>query len=161
MIRRSHNWPAKLGVLIAAVATLLFPPLSGYAQTLTTGAIAGDVTDPTGATVPNATVTATNMGTGEVRTTTTSTAGHYIVPQLTSREYNVFIAASGFQTQEQGPITVRISQTMDVNFRLEIGKRTETVESRAKGRSSTHETPTPRLQSAPLRLPTCLTRAWT
>jgi len=128
MIRRSHNWPARSSALIAVVAMLLFRPLTGYAQTLTTGAIAGDVTDPTGATVPNATVTATNMGTGEVRTTITGSAGHYIVSQLTSGVYKVSAAASGFQTQEQGPITVRISQTMDVNFKLEIGKMTETVE---------------------------------
>src|SRR6516162_1650176 len=41
MIRRSHNWPARSSALIAVVAMLLFRPLTGYAQTLTTGAIAG------------------------------------------------------------------------------------------------------------------------
>ena len=127
---------------------LLFRPLTGYAQTPTTGAIAGDVTDPTGATVPNATVTATNMGTGEVRATTTGTAGHYVVSQLTSGEYKVSVGAGGFSTQEQGPITVRISQTMDANFKLAIGKMTETGRSRV-GRLSRPKTPTPRLRSTP------------
>jgi hypothetical protein len=63
-----------------------------------------------------------------VRATTTGTAGHYVVSQLTPGEYKVSVTASGFRTQEQQPISVSISQTMDVNFRLEIGKVTETVE---------------------------------
>jgi hypothetical protein len=128
MVGLSRDWRVKLAELIAVIATLLSFPLSGYAQTSTTGAIVGDVTDPTGASVPNATVTATNIGTGEVRTTTTGTAGHYVVSQLTSGEYRVSVTASGFRTEERGPIIVRISQTLDVNFKLAIGKMTETVE---------------------------------
>ena len=128
MVGLSRDWRVKFVALIATVATLLFAPLTGYTQTATTGAIAGDVIDPTGGSVPNATVTATNLGTGEVRTTTTGTAGHYVVSQLTSGEYKVSVRASGFRTEERGPITVRISQTLDVNFKLAIGKMTETVE---------------------------------
>jgi hypothetical protein len=101
---------------------------AGRAQTLTTGAIAGEVTDPAAAAVPNATVTATNIGTDEVRTTTTGTAGDYVLSQLSPGDYKVSVTAGGFRTREQEPITVSISQTVDVNFQLEIGKMSETVE---------------------------------
>jgi hypothetical protein len=102
------DWPVKLTALIAAVAALLFPPLLGYAQTLTTGAIAGDVIDPTGATVPNATVTAINMGTGEARTTITGSAGHYIVSQVTSGVYKVGSGLGGDNAVRMIAISGRI-----------------------------------------------------
>jgi len=68
-----------------------------FAQTLTTGAISGTVTDPTGAVVPNATITVTSITTGAVRTTHSGTNGQFTLPQLNPGEYRVKVAAEGFR----------------------------------------------------------------
>lgn len=63
------------------------------AQTL--GEITGDVTDPSGAAVPSAVVTVTNMATNLSRQTKTNTAGLYVFPDLVPGTYEVKVAASG------------------------------------------------------------------
>ena len=74
------------GLLVFAVA--------GFAQT-DTGSIGGYVKDPSGQTVPKATVTIKNEGTNEVRTLTTNEAGYYVAPNLPPGLYTVAAEASG------------------------------------------------------------------
>jgi hypothetical protein len=107
---------------------LVFCPLAGHAQTLITGAISGDVIDQTGAVIPNASISARNTATGEMRQATSGTAGHYALSQLAPGQYMVTVKASGFRILEQGPITVATSQTVTLDFKLEVGKTTEIVE---------------------------------
>jgi hypothetical protein len=116
------------GALTLAVAAVLLHTPFSAAQSLTTGAIAGTVTDPTGAVVPNATVTVTNTGTGQVRNTTSGPDGTYTVPLLNPGQYDVKVNATGFRAAEQTPITVALSATTSLNIRLEIGQATQTVE---------------------------------
>ena len=98
-----------------------------WAQSLTTGAIAGSVVDPTGALVPNATVTETNIATNAQRTVTTAGNGLYNIPELGPGDYKVTVKASGFRVAELGPITVSVGQTANANFTLELGQATQTV----------------------------------
>jgi len=118
--------------MFSLVATVLFVFLTycapAFAQTLTTSAIAGTVTDPTGGVVPNAKVTVTSVGTNSVRTTVTNPEGNYTVWQLTPGDYRVRVEASGFRAEERGPISLIVSQTATVNISLEVGKSTEVVE---------------------------------
>jgi carboxypeptidase family protein len=117
--------------LIAAAIVLLhlaFPSTVRGQASLTTGAIAGYVSDPTGAVIPHATVTATNTGTNVSRTATTGANGGYTIPLLDPGDYKVTVKAAGFRTSEQGPITVVVSQTLDLNFKLELGTATQVVE---------------------------------
>ena len=60
------------------------------------GSIRGAVTDPQGAVVPNATVTAHNVETGLERTTTTEADGAFVFPELPAGRYEVTVAATGF-----------------------------------------------------------------
>lgn len=113
---------------LSAMLIVLACTCGAWAQTLTTGAIAGSVADQSGAMVPNAGVTAKSLTTGEVRTTTTSTAGTYNFSQLLPGQYQVSVKASGFKSQNLGPVAVAISQTSTVNFKLEIGAATQTIE---------------------------------
>ena len=112
----------------ALVLYLVFPPLSMAQASLTTGAITGIVTDPTGAVIPKATVIASNVDTGASRSATTASNGSYTIPLLDPGQYKVQVKASGFKSEQQGPVTVVVSQSLDLNFKLELGPTTQVVE---------------------------------
>ncbi|HVO79720.1 MAG TPA: TonB-dependent receptor [Terriglobales bacterium] len=97
-----------------------------FAQRIT-GDIAGDVTDSTGAVMPNITVTAQNTGTGLTRTGVTSATGSYRIPELPIGSYNVTVAAPGFKTFVQ-KVDVLAGGVAHADFKLQLGARTETVE---------------------------------
>ncbi len=92
----------RLRLAFVAILTLLFaicvPSL--MAQSAGTSALAGTITDPSGAAIPNVTVTITNNGTGQSRTTTTGSDGSYRFNLLQPGDYKVAFAASGFKTAE-------------------------------------------------------------
>jgi len=91
------------------------------------GSITGTVTDPSGAVVANAKVTATNLTTNEVREATTSDQGSYTLPQLKADPYRVTVEAQGFKasTVENVQVGVQVTRTVDVT--LEIGVVTDVV----------------------------------
>jgi Carboxypeptidase regulatory-like domain len=64
----------RFGIILAAVVVF---SASVFAQSLTTGDILGAVTDPSGATIPNASVTLKNIDTGASQSTTTNQSGEY------------------------------------------------------------------------------------
>src|SRR6516225_9196408 len=78
--------------VLAAVLGLLLFCLPGFSQ-LNLGHIYGVVTDPSGAVVPNATVTVTDVERGVSRNLTTDTAGNYSAPSLTPGTYSVRVEA--------------------------------------------------------------------
>ena len=104
----------------------LFTSLPAYAQTIT-GDIAGDVTDSTGAVVPNASISVQSVATGQTRTAVTSGSGNYRVPLLPIGSYNVTATASGFKTFVQ-KVEVLAGGIAHADFKLQLGARTETVE---------------------------------
>lgn len=105
-----------------------------HAQTTSTGQVVGDVTDSSGAVVPNATVTVRDPATGETRTVTTDHVGHYVVPLLPPGTYSVSASASGFAQRTDSGITVPAATSTTVNLQLTIGssQTTVTVESNAE-----------------------------
>ena len=82
--------------LLTFLACLFLAP-NLRAQSPSTGALTGAVKDTTGAVVPNATVTATNVGTGQTRTTTTGGDGSYTLGLLPPGTYKVKFEATGFK----------------------------------------------------------------
>lgn len=103
---------------IAAFVGLLATSL--LAQTPTGGTLAGKVTDPAGAVVANATVTATNIDSGQTRTATSGADGSYQVPGLPPGSYRVKIEAAGFKPLEIASATIGSAQTV-VDGKLEPG----------------------------------------
>jgi hypothetical protein len=91
------------------------------------GAITGKVTDPSGALVPAAKVTVTNVETNEVREVETSEEGTFTIPQLQAATYRIKVEASGFKTAtiEEVKVAVQITRTVDVQ--LEVGGVGESV----------------------------------
>lgn len=93
-----------------------------------TGTLQGTVTDPTGAAVPEATVTITNSGTNETRTLKSDSTGRYVQPFLTPGTYTVAVQASGFRTAKEDNVKIDISQNRSVDFALVVGQISEQVE---------------------------------
>jgi len=92
------------------------------------GTITGTVTDPSGAVISGASVTASNTATGFRTTTVTSASGNYTIPLLPVGIYDVTVEASGFKKYVQPGITVDLGQTVSLDIRMQVGARTETVE---------------------------------
>src|SRR5271157_420537 len=110
-----------LSLLVLALLTVGL-----YAQT-ETGQITGTVFDATGAVVPNANVTAKNVGTGVARSTTSNTAGLYVIPNLEPGDYEVTIAVSGFSTFKER-VTVAVGSRVGADAHLQVGATSTTME---------------------------------
>ncbi|MGH9497863.1 MAG: TonB-dependent receptor domain-containing protein [Terriglobales bacterium] len=104
----------------------LFACTSALAQR-TTGDIAGDVTDETGAVLPNVTIKVESAAIGLSRTTVTSGTGNYRVPELPIGTYKVSASASGFKTLLQ-TVEVQAGAVAQAHFKMAIGQTSETVE---------------------------------
>lgn len=104
--------------------------VSAFAFTVvaqTTGSMSGNVTDPNGAVVAGATVTARNSATGSVVTTTTGSGGAFSFNALQPGTYSVSVEASGFKKTVAAAIAVSVSNNSQVALTLEIGVASETV----------------------------------
>jgi len=110
-----------LAFLLMALAPCLM------AQTAATGALTGTLTDPTGAVVPNVTVTATSADTGQARTTTTAADGTYKFTLLPPGNYQLKFEAAGFSTAEVPSATVNVTETEVLNRTLQVGSQTQEV----------------------------------
>jgi Carboxypeptidase regulatory-like domain len=99
----------------------------GQAISVNGGSIQGVITDPTGAIVPNASVTITGQDTGSVKVVTTDSAGFYSDGPLNPGNYTVTVVAPGFQKLTVKTV-VRTGTATSGNFKLTLGQSTETVE---------------------------------
>jgi carboxypeptidase family protein len=108
------------------VLSLILLPSSLFAQQGTTS-IVGDVTDPQGATVTTAKVTATDASSGVSRQTETDAAGHFQFLALQPGTYVLRVELQGFRTATTGKIEALVSTTQKVSIKLELGSVTETV----------------------------------
>ncbi|HLH02541.1 MAG TPA: carboxypeptidase-like regulatory domain-containing protein [Bryobacteraceae bacterium] len=92
------------------------------------GTITGTVTDPSGATIANASVKAVNTATQQAYSATTTDRGAYFIPYVLPGTYTVTVTAPGFKTQVQNNVVVQASQSRGLNFALQIGTETQTVD---------------------------------
>jgi hypothetical protein len=114
---------------------------SGLAFSQTFAAVTGEVTDTTGAVMPNVTVTATNTGTNVARTTSTNGAGLYNFPDLVPAVYQIKVTAEGFQTTVS-TVELQVQQTARIDLVLSVGQASQTVEVSAAAAALTTESAT-------------------
>jgi hypothetical protein len=119
-------------LLNAVVAFFFFAAIVGLAQSAwsqdVTAAIVGTVTDPTGAPINGASVTATDVERATVWTAKTSESGAYSISRVPVGTYKVEITAQGFQKLVRPPFTLVLNQTARVDAQMKVGQVTETVE---------------------------------
>jgi hypothetical protein len=108
------------------VLYLLISTGAAMAQT-GSGTIQGTVTDPSGAVVPGAAVTATNIATGVQTARVTTGAGLYVLAPLPPGQYNVQVTAAGFQAQTLERITVDALATIGIDVAMKVGSAAEQV----------------------------------
>lgn len=116
LIKHSFTW--------AAVCVLCFG-ITTMAQT-ESARVQGTVTDQAGASVPNATLTVTDLGTNREVTAQTNDDGEFSILALQPGRYAVTVTQSNFKTIKQ-EITLEVAQTATLDFTLETGAVSETV----------------------------------
>ncbi|MGH9678650.1 MAG: carboxypeptidase regulatory-like domain-containing protein, partial [Candidatus Acidiferrales bacterium] len=109
-------------------AILTFPA-PGRAQV--SAAISGRVTDPSGAIVSGANVTATNIETGETRSAATDAEGRYSILALPVGAYEIHVTKASFQEQVQTGIHLAVGQAASADFALRLGQVAEQVKVQA------------------------------
>jgi Carboxypeptidase regulatory-like domain len=114
-------------LFIVAPAGLVLVPGTLCAQTIISGDIASTVTDPSGAAVPGATVTATDTATGTVKVVKTGDAGAYRVSLLQPGAYTLSVANEGFKTTQLN-VTVQVGQITNGNVKLSMAQASQSVE---------------------------------
>jgi hypothetical protein len=110
------------------VSVALFSPSKVLPQGETTSAIIGQVSDASGAPVPNARVTVTNKDTGLRRSAVTDDSGRFNFPQLKPGPYSVKVEAEGFEPQQNDAVSSALGQKQTIDFRLKIAHSNQTVE---------------------------------
>ncbi len=113
---------------VTLLALLLLVAGSARAQFLLRGTIGGLVTDETGAVIPGATVTLTDLDRNQSSVAMTNQDGLYSFPNLVAANYQVSVERDGFKTGVSDIIVITTNDNVRVDIGLQIGDVTETVE---------------------------------
>jgi hypothetical protein len=116
-----------LWVLFLSIGLFLSATLSLYGQN-TYGSIAGAVTDASGASITDANVTLTNLGTSEKRTQSSGTDGLFTFVNLLPGTYRVDVEKQGFKHFVRNDVTVDVQQSTRVDTALQVGEVSQVVE---------------------------------
>lgn len=114
----------KKGLRLLPVFVLCVAFASGQTTSTT---ILGTVTDPSGASVSGAKVTAKNVGTNVISVTQTTGTGDYTLPLLPVGDYTVTVEANGFKSETKSGIRLQINEKVRADFQLQVGSQTDTV----------------------------------
>jgi hypothetical protein len=123
-IHAKWQWTASI-VVVAGLLLLTAP--GAYGQSAAFAIFTGYALDPQGASVSGATVTATNVETGIIRTTQTTSDGLYRFDNLPPGIYDVIIEAGSFAKAEAKNVKLQVGEQRDINFNLELAGEKQSV----------------------------------
>ncbi len=112
---------------LAAILLLILAAPSTRLHAQGYGTISGQVSDPSGAVIAGATVTAIEVKTGGATATITGKDGRYVFPTLLPSGYTLNVAIPGFEEYSQKGIVLEADQALTVNITLKVGAQTQTV----------------------------------
>ena len=119
--------------------------LSGSAATLcaqTFGEITGTISDSTTAVVSGARVTLTNTATSQARKVESNDSGNFTIPFVPPGNYKVRVEKTGFKSAMRSDVKVQVADSVRVNFTIEVGSVTESIEVQGGGQLLTTENAT-------------------
>src|SRR3989441_5580468 len=118
-------WMSLMGTLVVMVVTCV----NSWAQA--TAQISGSVQDSSGAVLPGADITATQVSTGVSRMTISNETGSYVLPNLPLGPYRLEAALPGFRNFVQSGIILQVNSNPTINVVLQVGQVSEQVEVQA------------------------------
>src|SRR3984957_6098204 len=116
-------WLAKTLCLMAA----MFLVCSRCPAQISSAELSGNVLDSSGAALPNATITATNIATTISHNTVSGKGGDYVITDLPPGDYTLTVEATGFRKLVQTGIILQVNQQARVDLTLQVGQTAETV----------------------------------
>jgi hypothetical protein len=114
-------------ILLSVCLLLLVATGTGWSQGAT-AAINGQISDSTGAAIPNATVTAKDLDRGTVWPSTSDQSGYYNLPRLPIGRYELRVEAKGFQAAVRSSVELVLDQVAKLDFQLQVGQITQVME---------------------------------
>src|SRR5882757_8365606 len=129
-------------VVFAIAAISILGTGQAYAQ-VAGATLTGTVKDSSGAVIPNAQISITDLATSVSRSISSNAAGLYTAPNLSPGNYEVRVTSTGFRTQVQRGITLTVGAQQQLDITMQVGQITQTVE-------ITTEAPTVELTSSEL-----------
>jgi hypothetical protein len=117
----------KLWILLLAITLLLCASISLYGQS-TYGSITGSVADVSGASITDANVTLTNLGTSEKRTQSSGSDGLFTFVNLFPGQYRIDVEKQGFKHFVRADISVEVQQDTHIVAALQVGEVSQVVE---------------------------------
>src|SRR3954469_10976088 len=118
------NWN-RLAMCAAGIAILVAFTVSAGAQD--NASLTGTVTDPSGAAVVNASITITNVATGQARNTVSNSTGDFLFANVGAGQYTLVAIAPGFQEYKKTGIVVNVAQTLSADISLGVGSSEQSV----------------------------------
>jgi hypothetical protein len=122
----------RIASVFGSTIIMLFFSVGGSAQT-SKGSIAGTVTDPAGASVPNATITARGLENGETRTVVSNVYGEYRITAILPGIYDLKVTSQGFALLVVDHVDVKASVDTPLDFQLQVSGASQSVMVEATG----------------------------
>jgi len=123
-LKKTFRWLLTLSAAVLFSVVALVAPSAAQENRAT---IVGTVTDPQGGVIPNAAIKATNIETNAATTTTSNESGLYTLPFLPVGKYQITVTAAGLKTSRRDNIELRVGDRIQLDFSMEVGAVTETV----------------------------------
>jgi Carboxypeptidase regulatory-like domain len=124
-MRQSDSMTLRLALSLMVALLALYQPVAGQEVT---AAIVGTVSDPSGAPIPRAEITAKDADHGTVWTAKTNDVGVYNLLRIPVGTYTLKVSATGFQTAAYPPFTLVLNQTARVDVQMKVGQITQMLE---------------------------------